>query len=216
MNAGYWPRYLRCASPISSFVDCQQPVLSPPVSARGFAVRTSRALYRWPTPSGQRKTRSMVAHGALIFSSFSAGKHLSVPCGVTNYENLFVACNCERAEHRPSANTLQALFQLAQSFFDEAQHIEAMERRAVAKRGPCVNHLQRAAGAFQLRFCEDFGWLAHSGKWPAIFRALGVYRPRRCTSARQSRHRLAPRTTAPLVRLCDTPHSVRHSAGLSA
>ena len=95
MNAGYWRRYLRRASPISSFVDCQQPVLSPPVSARGFAVRTSRALYRWPTPSGQRKTRSMVAHGALIFSSFSAGKHLSVPCGVTNYENLFVACNCD-------------------------------------------------------------------------------------------------------------------------
>jgi len=61
-------------------------------------------------------------------------------------------------------NRERKLFQLAQSFFDESQHVEAMERRAVAERGPCENHLQRAAGAFQLCFCEDFGWLAHSGK----------------------------------------------------
>jgi len=39
--------------------------------------------------------------------------------------------------HLPrSAGTWQALFQLAQSFFDESQHIEAMEHRAAFERGP--------------------------------------------------------------------------------
>jgi len=70
-----------------------------------------------------------------------------------------------------SAGTLQALFQLAQSFFDESQHIEAMERRPAFERGPRGNDLERDAGALQLRaraaLC-GFGWLAHSGKWPAM------------------------------------------------
>ena len=171
MNAGYWRRYLRRASPISSFVDCQQPVLSPPVSARGFAVRTSRALYRWPTPSGQRKTRSMVAHGALIFSSFSAGKHLSVPCGVTNYENLFVACNCERAEHRPSAGDWQELSSLSIQRAGRVPHL-ADSAGDVRKATPSALNGGRGTISSRAKFFrrgaarQGDGTPRHCGTWP--------------------------------------------------
>jgi hypothetical protein len=81
--------------------------------------------------------------------------------------------------HLPrSAGTLQALFQLAQNFRGEGQHVLAIEHRAAFKRGPRGNDLERNAGALQLRaraaLCGLLGWLAHSGKCPAIFRALGV------------------------------------------
>lgn len=64
------------------------------------------------------------------------------------------------------------LFHLAQSFFDQSQHVEAMERLAVAELGPCVNHLQRNAGAFQL-FARLGRSRFHSGKWPAMRRSCG-------------------------------------------
>ena len=65
---------------------------------------------------GKEKPRSMVTHGEVFFSSFSAGKHSGLS---PKYEILRLACHCERAEHRPSAGDWQALFHRAQSFFDE-------------------------------------------------------------------------------------------------
>jgi len=145
----------------------------------------------------------MVTHGEVFLSSFSAGKHSGLS---PKYEILRLACHCERAEHRPSAGTLQALFQLAQSFFDESQHIEAMERRAVAERGPCKNHLQRTAGAFQLRFCQDFGWLAHSGKCPALCRSCGDTGR---TAREQVRHFFVRLSGTPVAPWAAYPHGVR-------
>ena len=179
MNAGYWRRYLRRASPISSFVDCQQPVLSPPVSARGFAARCQSSSLPLPKHRGKEKPAG-------------AATHCGLPCG-----KFCIALPCERAEHPPCAGDWQELFHLAQSFFDEEQHIHAVERRAVAERGPCENYLQRAAGTFQLRFREDFGWLAHSGRWPALRHSCGETGRTAREQARHFRARLSGTPVAP-------------------
>lgn len=128
----------------------------PPATYEPF----SEQLQRTPSPLAGKGKRPQV------------GQALSGRPRVAS-ESFVTHLTCERAEHRPSAGDWQELFHLAQSFFDEAQHVKAMERRAVAERGPCENYLQRAAGTFQLRFREDFGWLAHSGRWPAMRRSCG-------------------------------------------
>jgi hypothetical protein len=98
--------------------------------------------------------------------------------------------------HLPrSAGTWQALFQLAQSFFDEAQHVEAVEYLAIAKRRPRVNHLQRDAGAFQL-FARLGRRRFHSGRWPAMRRSCGDTGR---TAREQVRHFRARLSTTPVA-----------------
>ena len=100
------------------------------------------------------------------------------------------------AQHRPSAGDWQALFHLAQSFFDEEQHVHAVERLAVAKLGPRENDLQRDAGAFQLR-ARLGRRLAHSGRWPALRHSCGETGRTAREQARHFRARLSGTPVAP-------------------
>ncbi len=103
--------------------------------------------------------------------------------------------------HLPrSAGTLQALFQLAQNFRGEGQHVLAAEHRTALERGPRGNDLERNAGAVEASalaaLCGFFGWLAHSGKWPAMRRSCGDTGR---TAREQVRHFRARLSTTPVA-----------------
>ena len=83
MNAGYWRRYLRRASPISSFVDCQQPVLSPPVSARGFAVCCQSSSLPLPKHRGKEKPA-----GTAMPAGFPLSGEILVTHGSANVRSI--------------------------------------------------------------------------------------------------------------------------------
>jgi hypothetical protein len=94
---------------------------------------------------GKEKPRSMVTHGEVFFSSFSAGKHSGLS---PKYEILRLACHCERAEHRPSAGTWQAkLFRRVACLAPLLRrHGPHSARAGAAFLRPLVRHARRAVG----------------------------------------------------------------------
>lgn len=164
----------------------------PPATYEPF----SEQLQRTPSPLAGKGKRPQV------------GQALSGRPRVAS-ESFVTHLTCERAEHRPSAGDWQALFHLAQSFFDEAQHVHAVERLAVSELRPREDYLQRDAGAFQLR-ARLGRRLAHSGRWPALRHSFGDTGR---TAREQARHFFARLSGTPVAPCALSPARKRNQFG---
>ena len=63
---------------------------------------------------GKEKPRSMVTHGEVFFSSFSAGKHSGLS---PKYEILRLACHCELASSKSQARAIGKPYFIARKVF---------------------------------------------------------------------------------------------------